>query len=59
MRRWAHDRWLVIQEHIKKPLAEELLFGRLADGGSATIIVKDGDLSFVIDEEEVTEEIKQ
>ena len=49
----------VIQEHIKKPLAEELLFGRLSDGGSATIIVKDGDLSFVIDEEEVTEEIKQ
>jgi len=47
----------VIQEHIKKPLAEELLFGRLADGGSATILVKDGDLSFVIDEEEVTEEI--
>ena len=23
----------VIQEHIKKPLAEELLFGRLVDGG--------------------------
>jgi len=49
----------VIQEHIKKPLAEELLFGRLADGGSAKIIVKDGELSFVIDEEEVTEEIQR
>ncbi|MGA1731089.1 MAG: ATP-dependent Clp protease ATP-binding subunit ClpA, partial [Steroidobacteraceae bacterium] len=24
----------VIQEHIKRPLAEELLFGKLADGGS-------------------------
>ncbi|HEX5317733.1 MAG TPA: hypothetical protein VFW46_01160, partial [Stellaceae bacterium] len=23
----------IIQEHIKKPLAEELLFGRLAKGG--------------------------
>ena len=23
----------IIQEHIKKPLAEELLFGRLVDGG--------------------------
>ncbi len=49
----------VIQEHIKKPLAEELLFGRLADGGSAKIIVIDGDLSFVIDEEEVTEEVQR
>ncbi|MBU0501009.1 MAG: ATP-dependent Clp protease ATP-binding subunit ClpA [Gammaproteobacteria bacterium] len=27
----------VIQEHIKKPLAEELLFGRLKDGGRITI----------------------
>ncbi|PWV65751.1 ATP-dependent Clp protease ATP-binding subunit ClpA [Plasticicumulans acidivorans] len=27
----------VIQEHIKKPLAEELLFGRLVEGGHVTI----------------------
>jgi ATP-dependent Clp protease ATP-binding subunit ClpA len=27
----------VIQEHIKKPLAEELLFGRLVDGGTVTV----------------------
>ena len=27
----------VIQEHIKKPLAEELLFGRLVDGGIVNV----------------------
>ena len=27
----------VIQEHIKKPLAEELLFGRLVDGGTVSV----------------------
>ena len=27
----------VIQEHIKKPLAEELLFGKLVHGGRVTI----------------------
>ena len=33
----------IIQEHIKRPLAEELLFGRLANGGSVRISVsKDG-----------------
>ncbi len=29
----------IIQEHIKRPLAEELLFGKLADGGHVRIIV--------------------
>ncbi|MEO6609712.1 MAG: ATP-dependent Clp protease ATP-binding subunit ClpA [Aestuariivirga sp.] len=32
----------VIQEHIKKPLAEELLFGKLANGGTVRIL-RDGD----------------
>jgi ATP-dependent Clp protease ATP-binding subunit ClpA len=33
----------VIQEHIKRPLAEELLFGRLASGGAVRVSVsKDG-----------------
>ena len=33
----------VIQEHIKRPLAEELLFGRLAGGGSVRVsVAKDG-----------------
>ena len=34
----------VIQEHIKKPLAEELLFGNLAKGGIVRVSVKDGKL---------------
>ncbi|NVN10922.1 MULTISPECIES: ATP-dependent Clp protease ATP-binding subunit ClpA [Nguyenibacter] len=36
----------VIQEHIKKPLAEELLFGRLVKGGAVKITLKDGALDF-------------
>ncbi|HLJ65590.1 MAG TPA: hypothetical protein VKT70_15875, partial [Stellaceae bacterium] len=32
----------VIQEHIKKPLAEELLFGRLVKGGIVRV-TRDGD----------------
>ncbi|MEM9198591.1 MAG: ATP-dependent Clp protease ATP-binding subunit ClpA, partial [Pseudomonadota bacterium] len=34
----------VIQEHIKRPLAEELLFGKLAKGGLVRVGVKDGGL---------------
>ncbi|MDA8586257.1 AAA family ATPase, partial [Rhodobacteraceae bacterium] len=34
----------VIQEEIKKPLAEELLFGKLAKGGIVKVGVKDGKL---------------
>ncbi len=34
----------VIQEHIKKPLAEELLFGKLTKGGLVRVGVKDGAL---------------
>ncbi len=33
----------VIQEHIKKPLAEELLFGRLEHGGAVKVLVEDGE----------------
>ncbi|WP_372615009.1 ATP-dependent Clp protease ATP-binding subunit ClpA [Aquicoccus sp.] len=39
----------VIQEHIKKPLAEELLFGKLAKGGVVQVGVKDGELELRID----------
>jgi ATP-dependent Clp protease ATP-binding subunit ClpA len=42
----------VIQEHIKKPLAEELLFGRLANGGHLTIRAEDNQLVQEITEEE-------
>ncbi|HEX2139385.1 MAG TPA: hypothetical protein VHG33_06710, partial [Woeseiaceae bacterium] len=35
----------LIQEHIKRPLAEELLFGSLADGGHVRVTVgQDGTL---------------
>ncbi|WP_418594642.1 ATP-dependent Clp protease ATP-binding subunit ClpA [Ponticoccus sp. (in: a-proteobacteria)] len=34
----------VIQENIKKPLAEELLFGKLTKGGVVKVAVKDGEL---------------
>ncbi|WP_179378800.1 ATP-dependent Clp protease ATP-binding subunit ClpA [Jannaschia marina] len=40
----------VIQEHIKKPLAEELLFGKLAKGGLVKVGVKDGKLDLRITE---------
>jgi ATP-dependent Clp protease ATP-binding subunit ClpA len=39
----------VIQEHIKKPLAEELLFGKLAKGGVVKVGVKDGALELRIE----------
>jgi ATP-dependent Clp protease ATP-binding subunit ClpA len=42
----------VIQEHIKKPLAEELLFGRLANGGHLMIRAEDNRLVQEIGQEE-------
>ena len=36
----------VIQEHVKKPLAEELLFGKLAKGGSVKVGFAEGKLTF-------------
>ncbi|WP_164658539.1 ATP-dependent Clp protease ATP-binding subunit ClpA [Tropicibacter sp. Alg240-R139] len=39
----------VIQEYIKKPLAEELLFGKLAKGGVVLVGVKNGELDLKID----------
>jgi len=42
----------IIQQHIKKPLAEELLFGRLAHGGHLVIREVGGSLSFDIEEKE-------
>ncbi|MDJ0823882.1 MAG: ATP-dependent Clp protease ATP-binding subunit ClpA [Rhodobacter sp.] len=40
----------VIQENIKKPLAEELLFGKLAKGGIVKVGIKDGALDLRIEE---------
>ncbi|ETX14859.1 ATP-dependent Clp protease ATP-binding protein [Roseivivax halodurans JCM 10272] len=39
----------VIQEHIKKPLAEELLFGKLTKGGVVRVSVEDGKLKLDLD----------
>ena len=35
-----------IQEHVKKPIADEILFGRLKDGGIVRVLVEDGKLGF-------------
>ena len=39
----------LIQEKIKKPLAEDLLFGKLANGGHITITVRDDALHFELE----------
>lgn len=36
----------LIQENVKKPLADELLFGKLANGGHVVLKMKDGKLNF-------------
>lgn len=38
----------LIQEKVKQPLAEELLFGKLVHGGEVTVKLKDGELAFEI-----------
>ena len=40
----------VIQEHIKKPLAEELLFGKLVKGGLVKVAVKDDAIDLQVQE---------
>jgi ATP-dependent Clp protease ATP-binding subunit ClpA len=39
----------VIQEQIKRPLADDILFGRLAKGGHVKVGLRDGKLTFDID----------
>jgi len=43
----------VIQNQIKKPLANEILFGALSQGGTVRIGVESGELSFAFEEEVV------
>ena len=43
----------LIQQRIKKPLAEELLFGQLAKGGHLIVRVEDDKLAFDIKGKEV------
>jgi ATP-dependent Clp protease ATP-binding subunit ClpA len=38
----------VIQEHIKKPLADEILFGKLVKGGHVRVKLEDGKIAFDI-----------
>jgi ATP-dependent Clp protease ATP-binding subunit ClpA len=42
----------VIQEHIKKPLAEELLFGKLQKGGIVRVALKEDRLELTVVEPE-------
>ena len=43
----------IIQEHIKKPLAEEILFGRLENGGKVIVRANEGELEIEYLEEVV------
>ncbi len=43
----------LIQEKIKKPLANELLFGKLTHGGHVQVIVDNGELAFSIDSKDL------
>ena len=45
----------VIQDHIKKPLAEELLFGRLANGGQVVVRVSDNEIELDVSPRETAE----
>jgi len=47
----------VIQEHIKRPLAEELLFGKLTEGGHVRVEVAEGGESLILTVEPLTREL--
>lgn len=47
----------VIQENIKAPLAEELLFGRLEGGGHVSVSVRDSKLVLDFEKEEVADRV--
>ncbi|MEQ1559902.1 MAG: ATP-dependent Clp protease ATP-binding subunit ClpA [Methyloglobulus sp.] len=44
----------LIQEKIKKPLANDLLFGKLAHGGHVRIYLENNELNFAIESKELT-----
>ncbi len=48
----------IIQDNIKRPLAEELLFGRLADGGNVRVVVRGDKLAFEFQDEEVADGVE-
>jgi len=39
----------VIQEHIKKPLADDILFGKLIRGGHVKVVLREGKIAFDIE----------
>ena len=39
----------MIQESIKKPLADDILFGKLVRGGHVKVVLKDGKIGFEIE----------
>lgn len=41
----------LIQEQIKKPLAEELLFGKLANGGHVKVTIEKGKIKFLMEDQ--------
>lgn len=41
----------IIQNHVKRPLADELLFGKLANGGTLSLSVKDDELQLDFESE--------
>jgi ATP-dependent Clp protease ATP-binding subunit ClpA len=47
----------VIQEHVKRALADELLFGKLVNGGKVTVDMVDGKLSVEAEEEAPVEPV--
>jgi ATP-dependent Clp protease ATP-binding subunit ClpA len=49
----------VIQENIKKPLAEELLFGKLIKGGVVKVALKDDQIDLIIEEPQKQQLSKQ
>jgi ATP-dependent Clp protease ATP-binding subunit ClpA len=49
----------VIQEHIKRPLAEELLFGKLERGGHVHISTKDDELTFEVASADASERVAE
>ena len=48
----------LIQEKIKRPLAEELLFGRLASGGHLKVGVKDAELVFEFEDQKLADPVE-
>ncbi len=47
----------VIQDHIKRPLADALLFGKLVGGGHLKVVVQDDKLAFELEDEQVADEV--